>query len=70
MQNIGVIDNLQPKLLPFYIDEFLHSRPTDCHQLKAKGVAHIVTAPDLNLSLFAHETTSVEGTKGGKFKDV
>ena len=35
MQNIGVIDNLQPKLLPFYRDELLHSRPTDCHQLKA-----------------------------------
>ena len=53
VQNIGVIDNLQPKLLPFYRDELLHSRPTDCHQLKAIGVAHIVTAPDLNLSLFA-----------------
>ena len=35
VQNIGVIDNLQPKLLPFYRDELLHSRPTDCHQLKA-----------------------------------
>ena len=33
VQNIGVIDNLQPKLLP-----------TDYHQVKAKRVAHIVTA--------------------------
>ena len=65
-----MIDNLQAKLLPFYRDELLHSRPTDCHQLKAIGVAHIVTAPDLNLSLFAHETSSVEGTKGGKFMEV
>ena len=70
VQNIGVIDNLQPKLLPFYRDELLHSRPTDCHQVKAIGVAHIVTAPDLNLSPFAHETSSVEGTKGGKFTEV
>jgi len=70
VQNIGVIDNLQPKLLPFYRDELLHSRPTDCHQLKAIGDAHIVTAPDLNLSPFAHETSSVEGTKGGKFREV
>ena len=67
MQNISVIDNLQPKLLPFYRDELLHSRPTDCHQLKAIGVAHIVTAPDLNLSPFAHEISSVEAPKGGKF---
>ena len=70
VQNIGVIDNLQPKLLPFYRDELLHSRPTDCHQVKAIGVAHIVTAPDLNLSPFAHETSFVEGTKGGKFREV
>ena len=70
VQNIGVIDNLQPKLLPFYRDELLHSRPTDCHQLKAIGVAHIVSAPDLNLSPFAHETSSVKGTKGGKFTEV
>ena len=70
VQNIGVIDNLQPKLLPFYRDELLHSRPTDCHQVKAIGVAHIVTAPDLNLSPFAHETSSVEATKGGKFTEV
>ena len=70
VQNIGVIDNLQPKLLPFYRDVLLHSRPTDCHQVKAIGVARIVTAPDLNLSPFAHETSSVEGTKGGKFKEV
>ena len=41
VQNIGVIDNLQPKLLPFYRDELLHSRPTDCHQVKAIGVAHM-----------------------------
>ena len=61
---------LKPKLLPFYRDVLLHSRPTDCHQLKAIGDAHIVTAPDLNLSPFAHETSSVEGTKGGKFKEV
>ena len=39
-------------------------------QVKAIGVAHIVTAPDLNLSPFAHETSSVEGTKGGKFREV
>ena len=64
VQNIGVIDNLQPKLLPFYRDELLHSRPTDCHQVKAIGVAHIVTSPDLNLSPFAHETSSVKGIKG------
>ena len=70
VQNIGVIDNLQPKLLPFYRVKLLHFRPTDCHQVKAIGVAHIVTAQDLNLSPFAHETSSVEGTKGGKFEDV
>ena len=70
VQIIGVIDNLQPKLLPFYRDELLHSRPTDCHQLKAIGVAHIVTALDSNFSPFAHETSSVEGTKGGKLEDV
>jgi len=32
-----------------------------------------VTAPDLNLSPFAHETfetSSLEGTKGGKFTEV
>merc|ERR1711949_119682 len=67
---VTFFDNLQPKLLPFYRDELLHSRPTDCHQLKAIGVAHIVTAPDLNLSPFAHETSSVEGTNGGKFREV
>ena len=31
--------------------------------------AHIVTAPDLNLSPFAHDTSSVEGTKGGKIME-
>ena len=70
VQNIGVIDNLQPKLLPFYRDELLHSRPTDCHQVKAIGVAHIVTAPDLNLSPFAHEISSVEAPKEGKFEEA
>ena len=30
----------------------------------------LVTAPDLNLSPFAHETSSVEGTKGDKFREV
>ena len=69
VQNIGVIDNLQPKLLPFYRDELLHSRPTDCHQLKAIGGAHIVTAPVLNFSPFAHKISSVEAPKGGKFED-
>ena len=59
VQNIGVIDNLQPKLLPFYRDELLHSRPTDCHQVKAKRVAHIVTALYSNLSP-AHEISSVQ----------
>ena len=70
VQNIGVIDNLQPKLLPFYRDELLHSRPTDCHQLKAIGDAHIVTAPDLNLSPFTHEISSLEAPKEGKFKEA
>ena len=60
VQNIGVIDNLQPKLLPFYRDELLHSRPTDCHQVKAKRVAHIVTALYSNLSPVAHEISSVQ----------
>ena len=44
VQNIGVIDNLQPKFLPFFRDELLHFRPTNCHQVKAKRVAHVVTA--------------------------
>ena len=61
---------LKPKLLPFYRDELLHSRPTDCHQLKAIGDAHIVTAPDLNLSPFTHEISSVEAPKEGKFKEA
>ena len=29
-----------------------------------------MTAPDLNLSPFAHEISSVEATKGGKFTEV
>ena len=65
-----MIANFQPKLLPFFEDVLLHSRLTDSHQVKDKGVAYIVTAPDLNLSPFAHETSSVDGTKGGKFEDV
>ena len=44
MQNIGVIDNLQPKLLPFFDDVLLHSRLTDSHQVKDKRVAHTVAA--------------------------
>ena len=56
--------------MPFYRDELLHSRPTDCHQLKAIGDAHIVTAPDLNLSPFAHEISSVEAPKEGKFEEA
>ena len=39
VQNIGVIDNLQPKLLPFFDDVLLHSRLTDSHQVKDKSVA-------------------------------
>ena len=70
VQNIGVIANFQPKLLPFFGDVLLHSRLTDSHQVKDKRVAHIVTVPDLNLSPFAHETSSVEGTKGGKYTEV
>merc|ERR1711949_6808 len=67
---VTFFDNLQPKLLPFYRDELLHSRPTDCHQLKVIGDAHIVTAPDLNLSPFTHEISSVEAPKEGKFKEA
>ena len=44
VQNIGVIDNLQPKLLPFFDDVLLHSRLTDSHQVKDKRVAHAVAA--------------------------
>ena len=38
--------------------------------INSKGDAHIVTVPDLNLSPFAHETSSVEAAKGGKFREV
>ena len=44
VQNIGVIDNLQPKLLPFFDDVLLHFRLTDSHQVKDKRVAHTVAA--------------------------
>ena len=33
-------------------------------------IAHIVTAPDLNLSPFAHEISSVEAPKEGKFEEA
>ena len=34
-----LIDNVQPKLLPFFGDALLHSRVTDSHQVKDKSVA-------------------------------
>ena len=39
-------------------DELLHSRLTDCH--------HVTY---LNLSSVAHEISSVEAPKGGKYED-
>ena len=60
VQNIGVIDNLQPKLLPFYRDELLHSRLTDSHQVKAKRVPNTESATYSNLSPVAHEISSVQ----------
>ena len=68
-QNIGVIDNLQPKFLPFFGDELLHSRPMNYHQVKAKRVPNTVTATYLNFSPDAHEISSVEATKGSKFEE-
>ena len=47
-----------------------HHFLTDSHQVKDKRDAHIVTAPDLNLSPFAHEISSVEAPKEGKFKEA
>ena len=44
MQNIGVIDNLEPKLLRFFDDVLLHSRLMDSHQVKDERVAHTVAA--------------------------
>ena len=39
------------------------------HQVKAKSVAHIVTATYSNLSQVAHEISSGEASKGGKFEE-
>ena len=47
----------------------LHSRQTDFHKIKAKRVAHIVTATYLNLSPAAHEIISQEAPKEGKFAE-
>ena len=67
VQNIGKIDNLQPKCLPFFGVELLHCRLTDFHQVTAKRVPNTVTYS--NLSPVAHEISSGEAPKGGKFKD-
>ena len=71
VQNIGVIDNFQQKLVPFFGDVLLHSRLMDCHQVKAKRAGHIVTvtATYLNFIPVAHEISSVEAFKGGKFEE-
>ena len=57
------------EIIAFFLDILLHSRLTDSHQVKDKRVAHIVTAQFLNISQFAHEISSVEAHKGGKFTD-
>ena len=53
-------------------DELLHtqhSRPTDFHQVKVKWVPNTVTLTYYSLSLVAHEISSVEAPKGGKFTE-
>ena len=41
----------------------------DCHQVKAKRFPNTVTATYINWSPVAHEISSGEAPKGGKFKD-
>ena len=53
----------------FFGDVLLHTKLTDCHQVKAKRVAHIVTASNSNLSPVAHEISSAQPSKGGKFTE-
>ena len=48
VQNIGKIDNLQPKCLPFFGVELLHCRLTDFHQVTAKRVPNTVTYSNLS----------------------
>ena len=40
VQNIGVIANFQPKLLPFCGNVLLHSSLTDSHHVKDKRIVH------------------------------
>ena len=55
--------------MPFFGDELLYSKLAYCHQVKAERVAQIVTATYLNFSTVAHEISSVEAPKGGKFEE-
>ena len=54
-------------MLPFFGVELLHCRLTDFHQVTAKRVPNTVTYS--NLSPVAHEISSGEAPKGGKFED-
>ena len=52
------------------MDVLLQSRLTDCLQVKAKRVAHIVTATYSNLSQVAHEISFYWGaSKGSKLEE-
>ena len=61
------MDVFAAKIITFFGIELLHSMPMDCQQIKAKRVPFIV--PATNLSPFAHEISSGETTKGGKFTE-